>query len=271
MFQSSKRLMAVVAALACLGVGLAGTSKVRAASSVPLTLTQQGRLLDSDGAPVDAAALSFKFTLYATPTAGTPIWSETQSITPDQGYFSARLGEGTPFPASVFDGSQSALYLGIQIGSDSEMAPRQQLTSVPFAMLSLNATHADSASAADGGLNTRIGAIETKTSCPDPDAPGNFGFCIWHEGNGYALNYVNAAKACKAKGGRLCTLAEVSAAQVAGAEWCAYSWVADRTDNSNGFQTFPMAHALGGCGNSIGLQTGAANFASLFDANCCKP
>jgi len=101
----SKRLTAVVAALTTLGMSFGGVSRASAASSIPLTLTQQGRLLDSDGAPVDAAALSFTFTLYATPTAGTPIWTETQSITPDQGYFSARLGEGTPFPATVFDGT----------------------------------------------------------------------------------------------------------------------------------------------------------------------
>jgi hypothetical protein len=270
----SKRLTATVAVLACAGLGLRYAPSALAAQTVPLTLTQQGRLLDATGAPVDSVALTFKFALYATPTAGTAIWTETQSITPDEGYFSARLGEETPFPATVFDGSQAALYLGIQIGSDSEMAPRQQLTSVPFAMLSLNATHAtvaDSATSAEGGLNTRIAALETRTSCPEPNAPGNFGFCIWHEGTGYQLNYTNAAKACKAKGGRLCTLAEVSAAQAAGAEWCAYSWVADRTDNNNGYQTFPMAHPLGGCGNSIGLQTGPAAFTSTFDANCCKP
>ena len=147
MSRMSKRVSVLVAALAC---GL--LSYVPRASAVPAnipqTLTQQGRLLASDGTPVDGVQLTFTFSLYTTSAAGTAIWTENQSITPDNGYFSAKLGDVTAFTSDIFDGSQGTLYLGIKIGTDAEMAPRQELTSVPFAMLALKAvssTHADTA------------------------------------------------------------------------------------------------------------------------------
>ena len=154
MFGFNKSVAAVITVLA--GLGLANSNSASAAQTVPLTLTQQGRLLDSSNAPVDGVQLTFTFTLYTAATGGVGIWTEDQIITPDQGYFSARLGETTPFPATIFDGSRASLYLGIKIGSDTEMAPRQQLTSVPFAMLALSAT------SASGALEARIAALEAK-------------------------------------------------------------------------------------------------------------
>lgn len=146
MFKISKKV-AVLFATLCAVLGQAPSA--RAALSVPQTLTQQGRLLDADGAAVDGVQLTFTFSLYTTAAAGTAVWTETQSITPDNGYFSAKLGEGTAFTANIFDGSQGALYLGIKIGTDAEMAPRQELTSVPFALLALNAVSATHAATAD--------------------------------------------------------------------------------------------------------------------------
>jgi hypothetical protein len=280
----TKNVAGLVTALSC--AGLAYAPSVSAAQTVPVSLTQQGRLLDSTSAPVSAVALSFTFALYTTLAGGTNVWSETQTITPDNGYFSARLGESTPFPATIFDGSQTVLYLGIKIGSDAEMAPRQQLTSVPFAMLSLNAisathaasadsatnaTNATNATTATGALNTRITALE---ACPgDATAPAKYGFCIWHEDNGatYSLNYKQAAAKCASKGARLCSVAEVSAAQAAGAEWCANSWVADRANNTTAYFAYPMQRVLGGCSTEIGLQTSTLAMTSGADANCCKP
>ena len=125
--------------LTVLGAGLVvalpiGESLVHA--DVPALLTQQGQLIDkTTGAPA-SGSLSFAFSIYADPAGGTPLWTETQSITLDGGYFSAQLGSTTPLPATVFDGS--VRYLGVQIGSDAELAPREALTSVPYAVLAGN-------------------------------------------------------------------------------------------------------------------------------------
>ena len=50
----------------------------------------------------------------------------------DNGFYSVVLGTRTEFPVSIFNGAD--LYLGITVGVDDEMAPRQRITSVPFAI-----------------------------------------------------------------------------------------------------------------------------------------
>jgi len=165
MSRISKSVAVLLTSFACAALSL--TNGASAAQLVPQTLTQQGRLLDSDGAPVDGVQLTFTFSLYTAASAGTAIWSEQQTITPDNGYFSAKIGEGTAFTPEIFDGSQGTLYLGIKIGSDAEMAPRQELTSVPFALLALNAvsaTHAGTADLATKATSATTADLATKAT-----------------------------------------------------------------------------------------------------------
>ncbi len=141
MSRITKCVAAVVTALTCAGLGYAPS----ASAATPYdNLTQQGRLLDQTGAPIDGIQLTFTFTLYDAATAGNVLWTENQAITPDKGYFSAKLGETTSLPAAAFDGTK-VLFLGIKIGTDTEMAPRQSVTAVPFALRAKEADHATSA------------------------------------------------------------------------------------------------------------------------------
>jgi hypothetical protein len=110
-----------------------------AVAAVPASLTQQGRLLDTGSQPV-AGTVSFTFAIYAGASGGAALWTETQSLTLDSGYFSAKLGEVTAIPGTLFDGS--VLYLGVTVGADAEMAPREKLVSVPYAILANNAVGA---------------------------------------------------------------------------------------------------------------------------------
>jgi len=107
-----------------------------ASSAVPGTLTEQGRLLDSSGNPA-TGSVSITFAIYDAASNGTSLWTETQNVTLDSGYFSVRLGETTAIPTSVFDGSTR--YLGVKVGTDAEMTPRQTLVSVPYALMANNA------------------------------------------------------------------------------------------------------------------------------------
>ncbi|MBX3125671.1 MAG: collagen-like protein [Polyangiaceae bacterium] len=107
-----------------------------ASSAVPSVLTQQGRLFTSTGSPA-TGTVSIQFSVYGAATGGTALWTETQNVTLDDGYFSARLGEATAIPASVFDGSTR--YLAVKVGTDAEMTPRQALVSVPYALMANNA------------------------------------------------------------------------------------------------------------------------------------
>ncbi len=158
MSKITKCVAAVVTALTCAGLAYAPS----ATAATPYdNLTEQGRLLDQTGAPVDGIQLTFTFTLYDALTAGNVLWTENQTITPDQGYFSAQLGETTALPAAAFDGTK-VLFLGIKVGTDTEMAPRQAVTSVPFALRAREADHATSATTTPQA--THANTADTATS-----------------------------------------------------------------------------------------------------------
>ena len=114
-----------------------GTRTSDAASfvqSTPTTLIPyQGRVLDSSEQPLTGNH-SLQVALYNTVTDGSPLWSEVQTnVAFQQGLFHLLLGSSTPIPQEVIT-QNSLLYLGITIGDDSEMTPRVQLGSVPYAI-----------------------------------------------------------------------------------------------------------------------------------------
>ncbi|MFL5250284.1 MAG: hypothetical protein ACJ79V_20870 [Myxococcales bacterium] len=116
------------------------------AAGVPAQLVYQGRLLKADGSPV-AQAIPLTFALYESANSGSPLWSESHSVDPSDGFFEVVLGDGTDASAtsdislaSVIDGRQ--LWLGIKAGSDAEMSPRTVVGSAPYAMLAQPVAHA---------------------------------------------------------------------------------------------------------------------------------
>ncbi|WP_437337613.1 collagen-like protein [Sorangium sp. So ce394] len=129
-----RRVLAICVLLAA-SVGL-----VRGASAaVPTQITHQGRLFTANGEPVNDA-LQVTFAVYAAeaPEDGeAPLWSETISISFDDGYFSTALDFTEEQAAKVFNGS--VRYLGITVANDPEMEPRAAIGSVPYAMVANNA------------------------------------------------------------------------------------------------------------------------------------
>jgi len=99
-----------------------------AAAQAPNSLMYQGRLTTNTGAPITAAT-NVVFAIYANISGGTALWtSGTVSITPDQnGVFTVEL---VTIPTTVFNGSKR--YMGITVAGDTEMIPRQILTSAPY-------------------------------------------------------------------------------------------------------------------------------------------
>jgi len=145
-------------------VGTAGAEPASGAG-VPLFLTEQGRLFDTNNNPISASA-TFTFSIYTAATGGTPIWTETQPpITLDSGFFSTQLGSTVPLSPSTFQTAATAgtpLYLGIQVNSDPEISPRQPIATVPFAFAADNAI---------GDINPHSVTIGTKTVI---DSNGNW-------------------------------------------------------------------------------------------------
>ena len=65
--------------------------------------------------------------------AGTRLWEETQEVTVKGGMFRTFLGSVTPLPAGM-NFETGSYYVGVRIGTDSEMIPRKKLGSVPRAI-----------------------------------------------------------------------------------------------------------------------------------------
>lgn len=100
------------------------------AYAVPNLISYQGVLNDSSGTPVSSTVI-MTFSIYDVETGGTALWSETQSVNVSNGLFNVQLGSVQQLISEVFN--IDTLFLGIQVGSDPEMAPRQQITSAAFA------------------------------------------------------------------------------------------------------------------------------------------
>ena len=139
----------------------------------PGVITYQGKLADASGSTVSNGTYSIKFSLYdassggsclytASGTCGTP---SALSVTVTSGVFSVALGDsGTnSIPPSLFQSGD--LYLGITVGSDSEMTPRKQLTTSPFAYNALYLS---------GLATSTIGG--TSSYIPAANTSGNFVF-----------------------------------------------------------------------------------------------
>jgi hypothetical protein len=98
-------------------------------AAVPQNLSYQGQLTSAAGTPVNNT-VNITFRLYSALTGGTQLWSETQSVAVNNGLFNAELGKANqlnlPFDTPYF--------LGIQVGTDAEMQPRQALSSVGSAL-----------------------------------------------------------------------------------------------------------------------------------------
>jgi len=109
-------------------LAIATISVVNAAS--PSLVNYQGILTNPGGTP-QVGTFSVTFALYSTPSGGTSLWSESQSVTTNaDGLFNVLLGSSTPLTDVFFGGPDR--YLGVSVSPDGEMIPRTQITSVAF-------------------------------------------------------------------------------------------------------------------------------------------
>lgn len=90
----------------------------------PELLPVQGYLTDDAGSAIDGG-LSVTFRLYADPGAATPLFTETQSISADEGRFTSYLGAVSPLDLSVF--RDETVWLGVSVNGEAELLPRIQL------------------------------------------------------------------------------------------------------------------------------------------------
>lgn len=98
-------------------------------------LSFQGRLTDANDNPITSAT-DIRFAIYENETASSSalLWQEVQSaVTPDSdGIFSLLLGTKNGIQGGLFR-DHDLLWLGITIGTTSELTPRQRLAAVAYA------------------------------------------------------------------------------------------------------------------------------------------
>jgi hypothetical protein len=83
------------------------------------------------------------FRLYSQASGGSALWSESLSVSVNNGVFDVLLA----VPSTFFDGSNR--YLGVTVGNDAEMTPRRQVASVPYAYWAEEAARAEEADTAN--------------------------------------------------------------------------------------------------------------------------
>jgi hypothetical protein len=130
MTMRKRNMLIVVGALAVTALAAVG---VRAATSytAPTTLGYSGTLL-SGSSPAADGNYVLTFTLFGAATGGTALWTETQTSVPvTAGRFSVVLGATTAIPRTALDSTTP--WLEIRVGSEV-LSPRQQVTSVPYAL-----------------------------------------------------------------------------------------------------------------------------------------
>ena len=98
-----------------------------AASAVTQSINYQGRLTDSAGNPLRGTYI-MTFKLFGVTSGGTALDTDMHKVEVVDGLFNTSID----FDQSYFDGR--ALWLGITVGADSEMTPRQELRPVPYAL-----------------------------------------------------------------------------------------------------------------------------------------
>ena len=137
-----------VLAVSGVGLGVASLLPGREAQAGPPQLVQyQGRVVDSNGVPLEGTVNTLTFRLYSTAaaTSASFVWGERHLAVPvRRGVFTVYLGSGQQIDASnnpvvppqqlggKFDGADR--YVQVQVENDAPLAPLAPIGSVPYAL-----------------------------------------------------------------------------------------------------------------------------------------
>lgn len=143
------------------------------AVAVPLSITYQGVLSEVDGAGsvviMTAPTAMLEVRLYDAPTGGTALWGHEISVTLADGAFnmiiSDAAGSAVAPPAvsavleDVIQGATGPMYIGLTVSGGSEITPRQQMLSAPYAVAAKSAEKSVGTFAVGSHLNVTGNAV----------------------------------------------------------------------------------------------------------------
>jgi len=147
----------------CLSLGISGVAAAGQGDSSPgespRVMRIGGVLKDAQGVP-RSGTFPVAFSIYAEPEGGSSLWAETQDVSVGgNARYEALLGSSRAegFPAELL-ASGKLLWLGIQVGEETEQRPRVMLVSVAHAL------RADDAATLSGkALSELVQVEELKT------------------------------------------------------------------------------------------------------------
>ncbi|MCB0081746.1 MAG: hypothetical protein KDE47_12485, partial [Caldilineaceae bacterium] len=118
-------------------------------AQIPPTLNYQGTLRDAQGNLINGKR-DITFKIYGAASGGSPLFTEEiKEGTVRDGLFNVVLGDGAALNSTIFAGG--ALYIGVAVGTDAEMTPRQRLHPVPWAHQATAATKLNPNATISGG------------------------------------------------------------------------------------------------------------------------
>jgi hypothetical protein len=175
------------------------------------SLSIQGILKKSNGVAVEDGLYNITFKLYTTETGGTAIWTEIQSsVEVSSGIYSTILGNTTALNIPF----NQIYYLGVTIGS-SELTPRIQLTSAPYALSLIGVTNQFPSSGQVVADSVKVnGGVIARGGAPGLNGTSHNGFAfsgnngdkdsgLFSTADGKVSMYVNNAEVVAATAGNL--------------------------------------------------------------------
>ena len=177
-FATKWRSSFVVAAALC---ALALCAAPQRAAAVDVSFAYQGVLRAEDGGPLSERNQTVEFRLYDSPDGETALWGRTVAVLLDEnGLFNAELSDsaGSTAPgapgtglAGVFAANaDKSLFVGLTVvGTSGEIAPRQKILPVPYAVFASDVASASGDFAAAGVLTaasaTFSGGVSAACCC----------------------------------------------------------------------------------------------------------
>ena len=102
--------------------------------AIPKQISYQGVLKDAVG-NVLTGDFAMTFKIYNDPTGGSALWTEIQAVAVANGLFNVQLGIINPITTVPFDRIH---FLGITVGTGSELSPRTLLSPSPYSFMTMN-------------------------------------------------------------------------------------------------------------------------------------
>jgi microcystin-dependent protein len=164
---------------------LAICATAQMATAAPAAFSYQGVLRDEQGAALPSKNQTVEFRLYAQAEGGSPIWGRAVAVLlDDNGLFSTELSDaagsaingvtGSGLASLLANNAGNALYIGLTVvGTSGEIAPRQTILPVPYAIVAGDVASASgdlpvsgqlSASSAEVSGTLRAGALDVADS-----------------------------------------------------------------------------------------------------------